>query len=66
MLPISFRKYQHDKALINSKVTNNPVNNIAAQLEKNAWKLTGGGSATTDCGRCGGIPSLDLLMAPEQ
>lgn len=49
-----------------AKFTNSPVNNIAAQLEKNAWKHTGGGSATTDFWRYGGIPSLGLLMAPER
>lgn len=43
-------------------MTNTPVNNIARKLEKNAWKNTGGGSAT-DCGRCGGSPLVGFLMA---
>jgi hypothetical protein len=42
-------------------ITNTPVNNTATQLEKNAWKHTGRGSAT-DCIRCGGSPSVGLLM----
>jgi len=43
-------------------ITNNPVNNIARKLEKNAWKNTGGESAK-DCGRCGGSPLVGFLMA---
>ena len=45
-------------------ITNSPVNNIATQLEKNAWKNNGEGSAT-DCGRCGGSPSMGFVMASE-
>jgi hypothetical protein len=37
---------------VNVTITNTPVNKIATQLEKNAWKNTGRGSET-DCGRCG-------------
>jgi hypothetical protein len=43
-------------------ITNNPVNNTAGKLEKDAWKHIGGGNAT-DCGRCGGNTSVRLLMA---
>lgn len=43
-------------------ITNNPVNNIARKLEKNAWKNTGGESAT-DCVRCGRSPFVGFLMA---
>lgn len=43
-------------------ITNNPDNNIARKLEKNAWKNTGGESAT-DYGRCGGSPFVGFLMA---
>jgi hypothetical protein len=43
-------------------ITNTPVNNIATQLQKNAWKHTGGESAT-EGGRCGGSPAVGLLMA---
>jgi len=45
-------------------ITNSPVNNTATQLEKNAWKNNGEGSAT-DCGRCGPSPSVGLVMASE-
>ena len=44
-------------------ITNTPVNNTARKLE-NAWKHTGGGSAT-DCERCGGSPLVGFLMASE-
>ena len=41
-------------------LTNIPVNIIAIQLEKNAWKHTEGGSAT-DCGKCGTVGDVEKV-----
>jgi hypothetical protein len=42
-------------------ITNIPVNNTAGKMKKDAWKHTGGGSAT-DCVGCGENPSVQRLM----